>query len=97
MKNKTKNAVSKAMRKKAEEVLGELHNCQYWMFRLIKGLKNYSKEVEGGCDGKLYFSEKETGKVWKDYMEEIMNEESYWHHYVKGDAVEGPVVCACKE
>ena len=32
-----------------------------------------SKEVEGGrcmrgCDEKLYFNEKERGKVWKDYM-----------------------------
>ena len=25
-------------------------------------------------DGKLCFSGKETGKVWKDYMERIMNE-----------------------
>ena len=27
-----------------------------------------------GSDGKLCFSEKERGKVWKDYMERIMNE-----------------------
>ena len=26
-----------------------------------------------GSDGKLCFSEKEMGKVWKDYMERIMN------------------------
>ena len=25
-----------------------------------------------GSDGKLCFSEKERGKVWKDYMESIM-------------------------
>ena len=30
---------------------------------------------------------------WKDYMEMIMNEENYWD----GDAVEGPVVCVCRE
>ena len=41
--------------------------------------KTNSKEVEGGrcmrgSDGKLCFSEKERGKVWKDYMERTMNE-----------------------
>ena len=48
------------------------------MLRLVKGLKTDSKEVEGGScirgsDGKLCFSEKERGKVWKDYTEQIMN------------------------
>ena len=42
------------------------------MFRLVNILKNDSKEVEGGrcmrgSDGKLRFSEKERGYVWKDY------------------------------
>ena len=51
------------------------------MLRLIKGLKTDSKEVEGGrcmrgSDGKLSLSEKERGKVWKDYMERNMNEEN---------------------
>ena len=32
---------------------------------------------------------KERGKVWKDYMEWIMNDESDWDHNVEGDAVEG--------
>ena len=93
MKNKAKKAVSKAMREKAEEVLTELQNCPYRMFRLVKGLKTDSKEVEGESDGKLCFSEKEGGKVWKDYVERIMNEENYWDHNVEADAVEGPVVC----
>ena len=44
------------------------------MFGLIKGLKADSKEVEGGSDGKLCFTEKEKGNVWKDYIERIMNE-----------------------
>ena len=46
-----------------------------------------------GSDGKLCFSEKERDKVWKDYMERIMNEKNDWDHNVDGDAVEGPVVC----
>ena len=51
------------------------------MFRLVKELKSGGKEVEGGicmsrCDGKLCFSKKERGKVWKDYMERIENFEN---------------------
>ena len=66
------------------------------------GLVTDGKEVEGGrcmrgSDGKLCFSEKERGKVWKDYMERIMNEENDWDHDVEGDAVEGPVVCVSRE
>ena len=50
-----------------------------------------------GCGGKLCFTEKERGKVWKNYIESIMNEENDWDHNVKGDAVEGPVVCLSRE
>ena len=46
------------------------------MFGLVKGLNTDSKEVEEGSDGKLCFSEKERGKVWKGYMERIVNEEN---------------------
>ena len=68
------------------------------MFRLLKCLKTDSKEVEGGScirgmDEKLCFSEKERGKVGKDYMERIMSEENDWDHDVEVEAVEGPVVC----
>ena len=35
MKNKAWKAVSKAMRKKAEEAFTELKNCPNWMFRLV--------------------------------------------------------------
>ena len=50
-----------------------------------------------GSDGKLCFSEKERGKVWKDHMERIMNVENDWDKNVEGDAVEGPVVSVCRE
>ena len=61
------------MREKTDEALTELQNCSDGMFRLAKGLKADSKEGEGGrcikgSDGKLCFSVKERGKVWKDYM-----------------------------
>ena len=72
------------------------------MLRLVKGLKTDSKEVEKGrcmreCGGKLCLSEKKRGKVWKDYMKRIMNEENDWDYNVEGDAIEGPVVCVCRE
>ena len=64
MKNKAKKVVSKAIREKAEKAHTELKNCQNGMFRLVKGLKIDSKEVEGGrcmrercmrgSDGKLF-------------------------------------------
>ena len=48
-------------------------------------------------DGKLCFSEKERGKIWKDYMERMMNEENDCDHNVEIDTVEGPVVFVCRE
>ena len=62
------------------------------MLRLVKGLKTYSKEVEDGRCMEVMesrFSEKKRGKVCKDYMERIMDEENDWDHNVEGDAVEG--------
>ena len=99
--NKAKKAVSTAMKEKAEDAFTELKNCRNGMFRLVKGLKTDSIEVTGRCmrggDGKLCFSEKERGKVWKDYMERIMNDENYWDHNVAGSAVLGPDVCVCRD
>ena len=100
--NKSNKAVSKAVKENTEDAFTRLQNCPNGMLRLVKGLKIYSKEVEGGrcmsvSDGKLCFSEKERGKVWKDYVERIMNEDNDWGNNVKGDAVEGPVVCVSRE
>ena len=39
-----------------------------------------------GCDGKLCFIEKGRGKVCKDYMKRIMNEENDWDYKVEGGA-----------
>ena len=50
----------------------------------------------GGCDGKLCFSEKERGKVWKAYMNRIMDDRNDWDRNVAEDAVEGPVVCVSR-
>ena len=64
-----------------EEAFTDLQKCPNLMFRLVRWLRTDSKEIEGGgcmrgSDGKLCFSEKERGKVWKDYMERIMNVEN---------------------
>ena len=72
------------------------------MLRLVKGLKTDSNQVEKGrcmrgSDETLCFSEKERGKVWKDYLERIMNEENDGKHNVEGDAVECPVFCVSRE
>ena len=97
------------MRAMAEDALTELQNCPYGMLKLVKGLNANITEVEGGrcmkgSDGKLCLREKERGKVWKDYMKRIINEENGWDHVdavegveVDGDAVEGPVVCVSRE
>ena len=50
------------MREKAEEALTELQHCRNGMSTLVKGLKTYSKEVEGrrymrGSDGNQCFGE----------------------------------------
>ena len=59
-------------------------------------MKKDGKDVEGGrCmrgkDGRLNFSEKDRGRVWKEHMERIMNEENEWDQDVQADLVEGPV------
>ena len=46
------------------------------------------KEATPRSYGKLCFSEKERGKVWKDYMESIMNKYNDWDRNVEGVAVE---------
>ena len=50
-----------------------------------------------GSNIKLCFSERKRGKIWKDYIERIMNEENDWHRNVKGDVVEVPVECVCED
>ena len=94
--------MSRTTREKAEEALTELLNYPNGEIRQVKGLKIDSKEVEGGrcmrgIEEKLCFSEKERGKVCKDYVKGIMNEENDWGHNVEGYAVEDPVVCVGAE
>ena len=50
-----------------------------------------------GIDGRLNISEKDRGKVWKEHMERIMNEENEWDLNVKAELVEGPVKRVSRE
>ena len=47
IKNKAKRYVSRAMREDEKGLTG-LKNCQNGLFRIIKGLRIDSKEVDGG-------------------------------------------------
>ena len=71
----------------AERQLSEHPNK---VFKLVKLVKKGGKDVEGGrcmrgIDGRLSFSEKDRGKVWKEHMERIMNEENEWDQNVEAD------------
>ena len=96
MKNRAKKVDEKAMKEAAEQELRELSKHPNKMFKLVKSMKKDGKDVEGGrymrgTNGRLNFSEKDRGKVWKEQMERIMNEENDWDQNVKAELVEGSV------
>ena len=70
------------MKEVAEWELSELSEHPNKVFiKLVKSMKKDGKDAEGeGCirssDDRLNFSEKDRGKVWKEHMEIIMNEEN---------------------
>ena len=68
----------------------------------MRSMKKDGKDVEGGrfmrgSDGRLSFSEKDRGRVWKEHMERIMNEENEWDQRVEANLVEGPVERVSRE
>ena len=59
-------------------------------------MKKEGKDVEGGrClrggDGRLGFIKEDRAKIWKEHIENIMNEENEWDRMVETDLVEGLV------
>ena len=50
-----------------------------------------------GSDERLNFSEKDRGRVWKEHMERVMNEENEWGQNVQVNLVEGPVERVSRE
>ena len=79
-KNQAKKVVAKEMKEAAEWELRELTEHPNKVFKLVKSMKKDGKDVEGGrcmrVDGRSNFSEKDRGKVWKEQIERIMNEEN---------------------
>ena len=67
------------------------------MFRVIWEYENPLQNGMRGIAGRLNFSEKDRGKVWKEHMEKIMNEENEWDQNVKAELVEGPVERVSRE
>ena len=69
------------MRKEAEKELTKWNKKPNDIFTLVKFMKKNGKDNEGGrCmrknDERLGFSEKDRKRIWKNHMEEIMNEEN---------------------
>ena len=102
MKNRAKKVVAKAMKEVAEWELRGVSEHPNKVFKLVKSMKKDEKDVEGGrcmrgSDGRLSFSEKDRGRVWKEHKERIMNEENEWDQNVEADLVEGPVERVSRE
>ena len=62
------------MKEAAERELRDLSEHLNKVFKLVKSMKKDGKDVEGercmrGSDGRLNFSEKGRGKVWKENYE----------------------------
>ena len=94
--------VAKAMKEAPEQELRDLSEHPNKVFKLVKSMKKDGKDVEGGIcmrgsHGRLNFSEKDRGRVWKEHMERIMNEENEWDQNVQADLVEGPVERVSRE
>ena len=78
MNNRAKKVVAKAVKEAAER---ELSGHPNKVFKLVKSMKKDGKDVKGGrcmrdSDGRLNFSVKDRGKVWKEHRERIMSEEN---------------------
>ena len=72
------------------------------VYKLVKSMKKDGKDVERGrcmrgSNGRLNFSEKDRGRVWKEHMERIMNEQKKLDQNVQADLVEGPVERVSRE
>ena len=102
MKNQTKKVVARAMRRETEKQLKGLEEKPNGVFKLVKCMKKDGKDVDGercmrGRDGRLAFSEKDRGRIWREHMEQIMNEENEWDQITQVDVVEGPIERVTRE
>ena len=87
-------AKSEDLDKGAEEVntlAGKENIC-----KIANQMAKKSKDNIGGkClrddEGKLVTGEESLKKLWKKYMEKLLNEENEWDGCVEGDSIEGPI------
>ena len=102
LRNLARKVVAKTMKTEAEKELIKMHENPNHIFRIVKRLKKDGKDLEGGrCikdkAGRLGFSEIDRRKIWKDHMENIMNQENDWDHITTANLVEGPIEKVSKE
>ena len=74
VKNRTKKVVASSMRKKAEKELTK---------------SNKKSNNMTAKEGRLGFNKKDRKRIWKNYMEDIMNKENDWDHVTQASMVEG--------
>ena len=79
------------MRKDAEKELTKLNKNPKNIFRLVKFMQ------KDGKDRRLNFSKKERIRIWKNYIEEIMNKENDRDYVTEGSMVEGPIKNVTRE
>ena len=48
-------------------------------------------------NGRLAFSEKDRGRIWKEDIEKIINEENEWDQETYADVVEGRIKSVTRE
>ena len=69
----------------------------------MKFVKKDGKDIEGsrcmrGKERRLGFIEKGTKRIWKNFMEEIINKENDRNHMAAASMIEGPIKnVTCKE
>ena len=73
-----KKVIAKAITQKAEK-MNVLCTKPNGVFKFVKFMRKEGRDIEGGgCmnneDGKLVYTQKDRGKLWKKHMEKIMNE-----------------------
>ena len=78
IKNQTRKIVARAMKMEANQELNNLYQHSNSVFYFLRRLKKEGNDVEGGRrlrgrDGRLGFIVEDKAKIWKEYMEKIMN------------------------
>ena len=94
---KCKRAVEAAKRTKRREFANKLNTAEGMqnVFKIAKQMVKDSKiSLGGSClkdeNGKVVTGDENLKKLWKKFMEKLLNEENEWDGKVEADKVEGP-------